>query len=78
MSVSDIGLNKAVVLINRINFFSSAQWKTYPLHLDKSSSNRVSDWRPEILIGCFDTRAADHPRIQKQNQIRAVDQWSYL
>jgi PRTRC genetic system ThiF family protein len=57
-SVSDIGLNKATVLINRINLFWGTQWKAYPLYLDKRGSNRISDWRPDILVGCVDTRAA--------------------
>jgi PRTRC genetic system ThiF family protein len=57
-SVSDIGLNKATVLINRINLFWGTQWKAYPLHLDKRGSTRASDWHPDILIGCVDTRAA--------------------
>jgi PRTRC genetic system ThiF family protein len=34
-SISDIGLNKATVLINRINLFWGTQWKALPSHLDK-------------------------------------------
>jgi PRTRC genetic system ThiF family protein len=55
-SISDIGLNKATVLINRINLFWGTQWKAFPVHLDKRA--RINDLHPDIVIGCVDSRAA--------------------
>jgi PRTRC genetic system ThiF family protein len=55
-SFSDIGLNKATVLINRINLFWGTEWKALPIHLDKRA--RINDIHPDLVIGCVDTRAA--------------------
>ena len=55
-SISDIGLNKATVLINRINLFWGTQWKALPIYLDKRA--RINDLHPDIVIGCVDSRAA--------------------
>jgi PRTRC genetic system ThiF family protein len=55
-SLSDLGLNKATVLINRINLFWGTDWKALPIYLDKRA--RVNDVHPDIVIGCVDTRAA--------------------
>ncbi len=55
-SYSDLGLNKATVLINRINLFWGTEWKAFPIHLDKRA--RIQDTQPDIVIGCVDTRAA--------------------
>jgi PRTRC genetic system ThiF family protein len=57
-SLSDVGLNKATVLINRINLFWGTSWKAYPIHLDKRSLRRNHEANPDIVIGCVDTRAA--------------------
>jgi len=57
-SASDIGQNKATVLINRINLFWGTQWTAMPNHFDERFLNRYFDWRPDVLIGCVDTRAA--------------------
>jgi PRTRC genetic system ThiF family protein len=57
-STSDIGLNKATVLINRINMFWGTQWKAFPMHLDKRIQPRGNESSPDIVIGCVDTRAA--------------------
>jgi len=54
-SLSDIGLNKATVLINRINLFWGTQWKALPFHLDRRA--RLNDLHPDIVIGCVDSRA---------------------
>jgi PRTRC genetic system ThiF family protein len=58
-SLSDLGLNKATVLINRINLFWGTDWKAFPTHLDKRA--RIGDVHPDIVIGCVDTRAARRP-----------------
>lgn len=59
---SEIGHNKAVVLVNRLNLFWGLKWETLPAHLkpgDSISRNYSGDdLRAHIVIGCVDTRAA--------------------
>ena len=57
-SVSDIGLNKATVLINRINLFWGTRWKAQSVYIEERVSRRNSETHPDILIGCVDTRRA--------------------
>jgi len=57
-SVSDIGHNKATVLINRINLFWGTRWSAIPNHFHARSFDRHRDVTPDVLIGCVDTRAA--------------------
>src|ERR1700677_1672107 len=57
-SASDVGQNKATVLINRINLFWGTQWTAMPDHFHARFLNRHYDWCPDVLIGCVDTRAA--------------------
>jgi PRTRC genetic system ThiF family protein len=57
-SVSDIGQNKATVLINRINLFWGTNWSALPNHFHAQSFDRSQDKCPDLLIGCVDTRAA--------------------
>ena len=57
-STSDIGQNKATVLINRINLFWGTKWSALPSHFHAHSFNRYRDACPDIVIGCVDTRAA--------------------
>jgi PRTRC genetic system ThiF family protein len=57
-AISDIGLNKATVLINRINLFWGTKWSAVPQHFHARSFDRNYDSCPDILIGCVDTRAA--------------------
>jgi len=54
---ADVGLNKAVVLINRVNLFWGLRWQAHPEHFHKDSlrSNLAG---PHLIIGCVDTRAA--------------------
>jgi PRTRC genetic system ThiF family protein len=68
-SISDIGLNKATVLINRINMFWGTQWKALPVHLDKRIQSRSSEPSPDIVIGCVDTRAA---RVAIESAVRTT------
>jgi PRTRC genetic system ThiF family protein len=59
---SEVGLNKAVVLVNRLNLFWRLKWEAVPAHLKSGShiSRGYSgdDLRAHIVIGCVDTRAA--------------------
>ncbi|MGH9615236.1 MAG: PRTRC system ThiF family protein [Acidobacteriaceae bacterium] len=57
-SVSDIGQNKATVLINRINLFWGTKWLAEPTSFDERRLRRGYDTFPDLLIGCVDTRAA--------------------
>jgi PRTRC genetic system ThiF family protein len=73
-SRSEVGLNKAVVLLNRLNLFWGLKWEAVPAHLKSGShisrSYSGDDLRAHIVIGCVDTRAA-------RAAIRdAVSKWS--
>ena len=57
-SVSDIGQNKATVLVNRINLFWGTRWRAEPTHFDERTLDRINDRSVDLLIGCVDTRAA--------------------
>lgn len=57
-SASDIGLNKATVLINRINLFWGLTWQAVPHQFHARSFERNYDRCPDLVIGCVDTRAA--------------------
>jgi tRNA A37 threonylcarbamoyladenosine dehydratase len=54
---ADVGLNKATVLINRVNLFWGLRWQAYPEHFHKDSL-RTNSAGPHLIIGCVDTRAA--------------------
>lgn len=61
---SEIGLHKAIVLVNRINLFWGLDWTAVPRALTADTlrpaygvySHRYL--QPDIVIGCVDTRAA--------------------
>jgi len=57
-SWSDVGQNKATVLINRINLFWGTKWNALPVCFDESTLRSSGDRNPDFLIGCVDTRAA--------------------
>ena len=61
-SRSEIGQNKAVILVNRLNLFWGLKWEAVPVHLKPgtfiSRSYAGDDLRAHIVIGCVDTRAA--------------------
>lgn len=57
-SVSDIGQNKATVLINRINMFWGTKWSAEPSFFGDCTLHRSHHEAPDLLIGCVDTRAA--------------------
>ncbi len=61
-SRSEIGLSKAIVLVNRLNLFWGLKWEAVPEHLKRgtfiSRSYSGDDLRAHIVIGCVDTRAA--------------------
>ena len=59
---SEIGLNKGIVLVNRLNLFWGLKWDAVPAHLRPgtfiSRSYSGDDLRAHIVVGCVDTRAA--------------------
>ena len=57
-STSDIGQNKANVLINRINLFWGTRWRAEPANFEDRTLDRINDTSLDILIACVDTRAA--------------------
>jgi PRTRC genetic system ThiF family protein len=57
-SASDIGQNKATVLINRINIFWGTKWTAIPNRFHVRSFENDRGNAPDILIGCVDTREA--------------------
>ena len=57
-SISDIGQNKATVLINRINLFWGTRWRAEPANFNERTLDRVNDTSLDLLIACVDTRAA--------------------
>jgi PRTRC genetic system ThiF family protein len=71
---SEIGLSKAIVLVNRLNLFWGLKWEAVPINLQPGSvisgSYQSDELRAHIVIGCVDTRAA-------RAAIRdAVSKWS--
>jgi PRTRC genetic system ThiF family protein len=63
-SKSEVSLNKAIVLVNRINLFWGLRWTAIPrllttqtLHPENAGYNERY-LQPDIVIGCVDTRAA--------------------
>jgi PRTRC genetic system ThiF family protein len=57
-SASDIGQNKATVLINRINIFWGTKWTAIPNRFHALSFENDSSNVPDVLIGYVDTREA--------------------
>jgi PRTRC genetic system ThiF family protein len=57
-SISDIGQNKATVLINRINLFWGTSWRAEPRNFGGRTFERIQDTSVDFLIGCVDSRSA--------------------
>ena len=53
-SRAEVGLNKGIVLVNRLNIFWGLNWEALPEYLTENHPIRQTD----IVIGCVDTRAA--------------------
>jgi PRTRC genetic system ThiF family protein len=78
-SRSEIGLYKAVVLVNRINIFWGLNWEAVPAPLTDrnalSPSYENGSRRTHIVIGCVDTRAARAVIRDATNNYSSVDYW---
>jgi PRTRC genetic system ThiF family protein len=61
---SEVGLNKAIVLVNRLNIFWGLRWQAIPQPFTAQTlapsyaGYGEPHLRPDIVIGCVDTRAA--------------------
>ena len=77
---SEIGLNKAIVLVNRLNLFWGLKWEAVPAHLRSgtfiSRSYSGDDLRAHIVIGCVDTRAARAAIRDAVGKWSTVSYWS--
>ncbi len=74
-SASDIGQNKATVLINRINIFWGLNWRAIPNRFHARSFENDRANVPDVLIGCVDTREAR--RAIEQSFTHALNGTSY-
>jgi PRTRC genetic system ThiF family protein len=52
---SDIGMNKATVLINRINLFWGTNWSAMASAFTEKTFRSTHGSHPDLLIGCVDT-----------------------
>ncbi len=77
-TTAELGLPKAVALINRINRFFGTDWKTVPEKYDKQYSDNNSNAWATITVGCVDTVKArvDITDILKDKHKRTVNQRS--
>ena len=57
-SRSDVGQNKATVLMNRINLFWGTSWSAEPISFSAGTIQNSHHHMPDLVIGCVDTRGA--------------------
>jgi PRTRC genetic system ThiF family protein len=55
---AELGLNKGVALINRINRFFGTNWKALPTKFDKDTFTYHPEYTANITISCVDSVAA--------------------
>lgn len=53
-ALSDVGLNKAVVQVTRVNNFFGFNWKSYPVMFTKSSLDKVEERIPLVITAVDD------------------------
>jgi PRTRC genetic system ThiF family protein len=54
-SASDIGQNKAIVLVNRVNLFWGTRWSAEPTYFHDRCLQQDCNKPPDLVIGCVDT-----------------------
>lgn len=77
-SRGEIGLYKGIVMVNRINLFWGLNWKAIPRALTAQTlAAPYSDpaLRPDIVVGCVDTRAARAIIAKSTAGLSAVGYW---
>ena len=62
---AEIGLPKAVALINRINRFFGTDWKAITMEFSKANSEHLQEYKAHITISCVD-------RVQARFEIAAI------
>jgi len=67
--MSDKGLNKAVVLVNRVNICCGVNWSAVPENFPPKGY-----YQPQIIIGCVDTKSSRR-LIAKFASSKAVPYW---
>ena len=78
---SEIGLNKAIVLVNRINLFWGLNWQAIPQALTAQTlapsyaGYGEPHLRPDIVIGCVDSHAARAIIAQSTAGFSGVGYW---
>ena len=78
---SEVGLNKAIALVNRINLFWGLNWQAIPQALTAQtlapsySGYGERHLRPDLVIGCVDTRAARAIIAQSTAGFSGVGYW---
>ena len=77
-SRGEIGLYKGIVMVNRINLFWGLNWKAIPRALTAQTlAAPYADpaLRPDIVVGCVDTRAARAIIANSTAGLSAVGYW---
>jgi PRTRC genetic system ThiF family protein len=74
-ALSDIGQNKATVLVNRINLFWGTSWRAEPRNFEERTFERIQDTSVDFLIGCVDSRAAR--RMIARSLVRSNNRAAY-
>jgi PRTRC genetic system ThiF family protein len=80
-SRGEIGLYKGIVLVNRINLFWGVNWKAIPRALTAQTlaasytAYGEPTLRPDIVVGCVDTRAARAIIAKSTAGLSAVGYW---
>lgn len=80
----EIGLNKAVTLINRINRFFGTNWKAVPERFELTSTKSNDNRMANITVSCVDTvksrvnieallRSADRKSAQRDSNLYLLD-----
>ncbi|WP_316848976.1 PRTRC system ThiF family protein [Pedobacter agri] len=69
----EIGLNKAVVLINRINRFFGTNWKAVPVRFEQNCKQPCENRMANITVSCVDTVKA---RIDIEKTLRSCEKRS--
>ena len=65
---NEIGLNKATVLVSRVNMFWGLNWEAYPADLSRDNLGLLD--HANFVIGCVDTKAG---RKLIQDALAAID-----
>lgn len=73
-SLSDVGMNKATVLVNRVNMFWGLGWKACAQYF-RAKSLEAHDGYSDIVIGCVDTKAARRTIAQAVTGTAAISYW---